>query len=336
VADAVVKGVPGIDAENAYARLRAAAMDPVAPAGGRGGRNEVERYMQFGYVPTTGGRSVSLTVEYAHDDYALSNLARFLGHNDDADVLAARAHSWRALVDPGVGGFPRGKREDGTWDTLPFQPEDFSEYFAEATSWQTLFGAPHDVEGLMLVLGGREAAVEKLRVFCQNGRDEFEAPREDPLAFGTFMHPWLWPSNEPSLHIPYMFAQLGRPDLTQQWVTWMRRNYFSDEPAGVPGNDDGGTMGAWVVFTALGFYPVPGGTEYVVGTPLFPRAHLKVVGGEFTVEAVGVSDENVYVQKATLNGVELTEPRFHHADIHAGCALRLEMGPSPARWGVLP
>ncbi|MBI5493567.1 MAG: glycoside hydrolase family 92 protein, partial [Deltaproteobacteria bacterium] len=332
VADACVKGVPRVECEAAWLILRAAALDSTEPVGGRGGRGDVVPYMDLGYVPASRGRAASQTIEYAYGDFALANLAAALGHDEDAAELWTRAQSWRNAFDPAVG-FVRNRNDDGTFPAGDFSPTAFTDDYAEANAWQTTFGALHDPDGLALLLGGREAAIAKLTEFMQKGREDFEAPRSDEYLFASRMRPYFWPSNQPSIHVPYLFALLGRPDLTQEWVRWTMAHYYADTPEGLPGNDDGGTMSAWYVFSALGFYPLPGSDVYVVGTPLFRRAAIRVGDGVFTVEADGVSDENLYVQAVRLNGAVLAAPTFRHADLRAGGTLRFTMGPAPSSWG---
>lgn len=332
LADAWVKGVTDFDAEGAYQILRAAAMDEAAPPGGRGGRGDVEPYMKLGYVPSSRNRSVSMTTEYANDDFGLAALAEGLGHADDAAALRARAVGYRALLDPETG-FLWAKDETGAWATAHVDPLVFSDEFAEANAWQSLWMVAEDIEGLAEAFGGREKLVAKAEEMFEKAREEHEEiDYSQPLSAGA-MRRWYWGANEPDIHAPYVFAQLGRPDLTQRWVAWCRAYLYTAGADGLPGNDDGGTMSAWFVWSALGIYPIPATDRYIVGAPLFPHAEIAVAGGTFTIDAPLVSDENVYVQSVKLNGAPLTRPEIRHADLAAGGALELEMGPSPSAWG---
>lgn len=255
VADALLRDVPDVAADVAWPILRAAAMDPTAPPGGRGGREHVEPYMQYGYVPSSVGRSASVTTEYAHDDFALANLAATLGADADAALLDERRLGWRELYDPAVG-FIRARNEDGTFPSGSF----------------------------------------------------------DPL--------------ELSINAAYLFAQAGRPDLTARWVRWIIDNLYADTPEGLAGNDDGGTLGAWYVFSALGLYPIPGSDRYVLGAPLFPQARVLVGGRELVILAEGVSDRNLFVQEVTLDGAPVG-PEITHAELVGASELRFVMGASP-------
>jgi predicted alpha-1,2-mannosidase len=335
LADSVVKGVDDFDVAAAWTILRAAALDPVAPAAGRGGRSDLELYMQYGYMPSSKGRPVSVTTEYAHDDFALGQLALALGHDADAAALATRSHGWKLLYDPATG-FLRARDEAGNWAIAPedFDPLAFTDDYAEANAWHSLWmvGA-HDADGLAELMGGRAAVIAKLEQFFDGAKADWDATIGDSAA-QALMRPYYWHGNEPDMNAAYLFAQLGRPDLTQTWVRWIETTLYTDGPEGLAGNDDGGTLSAWYVFSALGFYPVPGSDRYVVGAPLFPRARVRLAGGvELVVEAEGVSAENLYVQSVTLNGVPVDRPELTHAELAAGGTLRFVMGPQPSDWG---
>lgn len=329
VADAVLRGVPDVDAEAAWPILRAAAMDPVAPPGGRGGREHVELYMEYGYVPASVGRSASHTTEYAHDDFALGNLAAALGHDADAAALDARRTGWRALVDPAVGFIRAHDPETGFADD--FDPLELSDDYAEANAWHSLWmvGA-HDALGLVEALGGQAGFVAKLETFFEETRRDWETA--DPAA-ANFPRPYYWHGNEPDINAVYLFAQAGRPDLTQKWLRWLMDNYYTDGPDGLQGNDDGGTLASWYVLGALGVYPVPGSDRWILGAPRFPRARVLVGGRELVIEAEGISDEALYVQDVLLDGVPLDRAELTHAQLVAASELRFVMGSEPSGWG---
>src|SRR6185503_18585328 len=201
IADAVTRGVQGTGAELGWPLMRAAAMDPVAPPAGRAGRNDVETYMQYGYVPRSAGRSVSMTAEYSHDDYALAQLAGALGHTADRDALMARRLGWRMLYDPSVG-FLRGRNADGSFPTGSFDDLKWLDEYAEANAWQSLFEPGiHDPDGIAEVLGGREAAVAKLTTFFEKAAQEQMNGDE---AAGNFPAKYYWHGNEPDLNAPYL------------------------------------------------------------------------------------------------------------------------------------
>ncbi|MEP6860803.1 MAG: GH92 family glycosyl hydrolase [Deltaproteobacteria bacterium] len=299
IADAQLRGVPDSGAADAWATLRAAAMDPTAPAGGRGGRNDVEAYIQYGYVPDTTGRSVSETTEYAHDDFALANLAGALGNTADHDALLARSKGWRKLYDP-TTGFLRGRGSDGSVTSKPFDEFVWADDYAEADAWQSLWMAGvHDPDGIATILGGKDAAVAKLTEFFTQAKTDWET--SDPSA-ANFPRKWYWAGNEPDLNAPFLFGQLGHPELTDQWVRWVEDTIYTDQPDGVPGNDDGGAMGSWYVLATLGLYPVAGSDQWLIGMPRFVQARVTVGGHELLIVREG---NGTHVQSVTLDGADV-------------------------------
>lgn len=312
VADAMVKGIARGDAgfeARAWTLLRDAALAPTAPPLGRGGRDQVELYMQHGYVPASVSSSVSHTTEYAHDDVALANLGDALGYTADAATLRARSRGYRVLYDPAVG-FLRARTADGAF-VGTFDPLAMSDDYVEANAWHSLWmtGA-HDADGLAELLGGRDALVAKLETFFTEARRDWETA--DPSA-ANFPRPYYWHGNEPDINAAFLFAQVGRPDLTRRWARWIIDNLYGDRPDGLAGNDDGGTLGAWYVFAALGLYPVPGSELYVVSAPIFDRARIVVDGHELVIEAPGAATGAV--GEVTVDGVPLSGPYLTHAQL---------------------
>jgi len=332
VADAYVKGVPGFDAEAAYAILSAASLGTAEPTGGRGGMNNVIPYMQLGYVPGSVSGSVSWTIEYGQDDWALSQLAAGLGHTADATTLQTRSHGWQKLFDPATG-YLWSKNADGSWATTHGDPTEQTGDFDEANAAQSLWGPWYDVDGLATVLGGKDALVSTLEAFFENGKADYDSINwTEPLSAGT-TRKWYWGGNEPDIHAPYIFALAGHPELTQKWLPWIEGEVYTAGADGLPGNDDAGTMSAWLVFSMVGFYPVPGTDQYVVGAPAFTQSIVSVPGGTFTVSAPDASPENIYVTSVTLNGAPLATPLLHHADLKPGGTLVFQMGPTATTWG---
>ena len=329
VADAVARGV--IDhADAAWPLLRDAALAPTAPPTGRGGRDHVEPYMQYGYVPASVGRSVSHTTEYAHDDFALANLADHAGDTAAAATLRARAHGWRMLFDPAVG-FLRARNADGTFPAGSFDPLEMTDDYAEANAWHSLWMAGiHDPDGLAGLFGGRDGAIAKLTTFFTEARRDWD--QGDP-ASANFPRPYYWHGNEPDLNAAFLFAQLGRPDLTDEWARWIIDTHYTDTPAGVAGNDDGGTLGAWYVFAALGLYPVAGSADYVIAAPIFDRARITVGGHELIIDAPGASSARRYVTAVALDGAPVSVPRLTQADLASAHTLTFTMADAPGSWG---
>jgi predicted alpha-1,2-mannosidase len=378
IADAYVKGVmkdvrfqdgsdqaepTPWDAEDAYRRMRAAAMDVESPPGGRGGRSDVEPYMALGYVPSGKRGPVSQTTEFGNDDFALSQMAAALGHDEDAAALLSRAKSYRNLFDPaipcspqpsaadqegvcgevlarqdrGAGmrcGILRGKNADGSFSSVTSAGDKFTDDYVEATGFQSTWMAAHDPEGLAALYGGPEKAAETLEVFFQRSEEEYACiSRSNDIEWGKRRN-FYWASNEPDIHAPYLFSQIGRPDLAQKWARWAADAAYDASPDGLPGNDDGGTMSAWLVFNYLGIYPLAGSDRYIVAAPRFPRAKVKLPGGnELVIVADGVSRERSYASRVYWNDSPLERPEIRHGDLAKGGTLRFEMQSQPGTWG---
>jgi predicted alpha-1,2-mannosidase len=321
IADAITRGAIDSVPYQGKTKLFDAAMG----TGSLGGRDQVVPYMQLGYVPASGDRSVSVTTEYAHDDFALAQIAE----PAMKAALLERSHGWRKLYDPSVG-FLRARAADGTFSTAGFDPFAWLDEYAEANAWQSLFMAGiHDSEGIASILGGNAGAVAKLSTFFDEAKRDWETSDESAA---NFPRNYYWAGNETDLNAVFLFAQLGRPDLTQHWVRWLVDTMYSDQPSGVPGNDDGGTMGAWYVFATLGLYPVAGSDQWVVGAPLFPQARIAVGGKELVIEAVAASAGARYVASVELDGVPLDVARLTHAQLAGASLLRFVMSAEPTSW----
>jgi putative alpha-1,2-mannosidase len=227
------------------------------------------------------------------------------------------------LYDPTVD-FVRGRNADGSFPTGAFDPTVWLDDYAEADAWQSLFEAGiHDPDGVAAILGSTDAAIGKLTAFFEMAKTDWDA--SDPESSGNFPRRFYWAGNETDLNAAFLFAQLGRPDLTQKWVRWAIDTFFSDQPSGVPGNDDGGTMGAWYVFATLGLYPIAGSDRYVVAAPRFPQARVTVGGHELLVTAEGLSDSALYVKSVDLDGTPLTTPYLTQAQLDTASTLHFVM-----------
>jgi predicted alpha-1,2-mannosidase len=331
LADAWMRDVRDFDVEGAYAIARAAAMDVEEPPGGRGGRDAVVPYMDLGWVPAERNGSVSVTLEYAYNDFALAHLARVAGRDDDAEHLLDRSKGYRALYDPD-SGFLRGRLEDGSWSEDTFDPLRFGRDYVEANAWHSLFAA-HDAKGLETLLGGPAAFLDRLLFFFEEAEAIWEAYDPDDLLGPNLEQPYYWHANEPAIHVPFMFAQVGRPDLSARWARWAADTFYDDTPDGLPGNDDGGTMSAWWIYSAMGFYPLAGTDLYVVSAPRFPRMEVDVPGGTLVIEAEGAGEGHRYVASLDLDGRAVDTPWLRHADLAAGGVLRFVLAAEPTDWG---
>lgn len=325
IGDAVAKGLIDV-AEVGWPRLRAAALE--TPVGGRGGS---QPYLDLHYMPASTGRSVSNTTELSHDDFALIAVAEAAGATADAELLRTRRLGWRQLFDARVG-FLRARAADGEFAPLEdFDPTDETDEFAEANAWQSLWmSGSHDPDGLAELFGSPDGAIAKLTEMFELSADDWETA--DPSA-ANFPRPYYWHGNEPDIAAPFLFAQLGRPDLAQQWVRWVMTTQYSDTPEGLAGNDDGGTLASWYVFAALGVYPIPGSDRYIVGAPLFPRARVVVDGHELVIEAPGAGAAMPYVAAVTLDGAAVSVPELTHAQLTGASELVFTMSATPTTWG---
>ncbi len=316
LADAWVKGIRGWDGADAYARARAAAADPIAPPGGRGGRGDVEPYMDYGYVTSDRGRSVSQTLEYAHDDFALGEFARALGRGDDAAMFDARRKGYEKLWDPGSRAF-RAKSAAGVLAHPDDPPIQFTDEYAESNGLQMVWMVPHDPDGLAALFGGREAAVSALEDFFAKSKEDWDDLGPNDIQKHT-LRPYYAAANEPVIHVPFLFAQLGRPELAGRWARWAMRTYYAPTPDGLPGNDDGGTMSAWWIFAAMGIYPLPGSDRYILSAPLFPRMELDVPGGVLTIVGDGAGPDAFVPISVALDGAKIADATLRHADLGPG------------------
>lgn len=323
ITGAYARGFRDFDAEAAYAAMRDTAL---VGATSNGNRALQEQFRKLGYVATGLNRqSVSRTLDFSYDYWCVGAMAEMLGKHDDAAMFYKLGQSYKNIFDP-MTGFMRGKTEDGKWRE-PFRPdEEFSEDYTESDAWQATFNVMQDVQGLIDLYGGDEQFIAKLDALFTAPSNVLNSPPDITGMVGQDAQ-----GDEPSNHIPYLYAFAGAPWKTQHWVRKVAALY-NNTPQGIPGNDDCGQTSSWFVFAALGFYPVNAVTGvYVIGSPLVKRAslHNPAAGTTFTILADNNSPENMYIQSAELNGNELSRSWFTHADIVAGGELRFVMGNRP-------
>ena len=324
VADAVVKGDTGIDAERAYKAIYSTSMNE--------GRGNGLR-MQYGFIPydKTENKSVAFDMEFAIADAAAAAAARTVGKMEDARYFEERSHSYRHYFDSSTG-FIRPRNSEGGWRT-PFDPffsdHTFDDY-CEGNAWQYTWLVPHDVEGLAACYGGREQMIEKLdSLFTVSSEITGENASSDISGLiGQYAH-----GNEPSHHTLYIYSMLGQPWKCADKVREVLSTLYFDGEAGLSGNEDVGQMSAWYVMSALGFYQAePASARYWFGSPIVKEATFKVKGGEMHIVAENNSAENKYIQRVWLNGKEYRQPWISHSDLTAGGELRFEMGSEPTLW----
>lgn len=357
--DAFVKGQRGVDWAKAYEGLRKVATAETVLPDTRGPATDLDRfYYEHGFYPglqkgeseTVKGvnsvmrrQSVSVTLDAAYDDWCLSQLAKALGNREDAEYFAKRGQNYRKVFDVRSGFMiPR----DASGEFIEGINPKWSggqagrDYYTECNGWVNTFLVQHDIGGLIELVGGREKFIRKLDALFAEGYDgelKFVFLSQFPDSTGLIgQYPQ---GNEPAFHIPYLYCYAGAPWKTQKYVRQIMRTWYSDQPLGLPGDDDNGAMSSWYVFSAMGFYPVcPGRPYYVLGSPLFEECEIDVEGGKtFRIVANSVSSDNKYIQSAVLNGEPLNQPWFSHSTLIRGGTLTLQMGSEPnSIWGAGP
>lgn len=341
IADAMAKGIDGIDYEEALrAMLRDAEVSPGGDheAHGRGG---LEEYNRLGYIPYGIPRAGNRTVEYSFDDWAIARVAEQLGHEEIARRYYRQSDNWKNLwradyEHDGARGFIMPRDADGLWlDSLSFGHSRYQTpkfrytpitfegpwytpwwnmFFYEASSWEYSLSVPHDVPGLIEACGGEAAMLSRLDTF--------------------FGRPYYNVNNEPSFLTPCLYHWLGRPDLTGDRIREIIDTNFNDTPAGLPGNDDSGAMSSFLAFHMLGLYPNAGHDYYLIHSPIVPGATIYPPAGKpFKISTRNFSSKNKYIVGARLNGRDYPYSTISHADILNGGELELVMGPKPSDWG---
>lgn len=320
IADAWRKGIRGYDGHLALKAMMANANSD---------RYGLHGYRDKGFVSSdSSAESVSKTLEYAYDDWCISLIARDLGENEIAETFSHRAQSYKNLFDP-ESGFFRARR--GALWHFPFDPFEVNFNYTEANAWQYRFAAPQDVNGMMQLLGGRDKFAEQLDgLFSAQSKTTGREQADITGLIGQYVH-----GNEPSHHMAYLYNYAGQPWKTQQRVRQIMDGMYANQPDGLSGNEDCGQMSAWLVMSAMGFYPVtPGMPEYVFGTPWFEKTVIHLDNGkDFTLLAPDVSAKKFYIKGLTFNGKPWAKSWFTHKDLLSGGTFAFDMDKAPGRWG---
>ena len=352
MADAWAKGLR-FDLSTAYRGLRANSLDATLLPWRNGPRTAIDDfYSRRGYYPalrpgekeyisevdTTWERrqAVSVTTANSYSDWCIAQLAKVLNKTDDAALFLKRAANYRNVFRQDKG-FMWPKDSAGNW-IEPYDPRYADrKYFTENNAYIFNWDVKHDLQGLVTLMGGRAKAFDKLdHLFHEDiGMAKFNFFHILPDATGLVGEFQM--GNEPGFHIPYLYDYLGAPWKTQKRVHQLIDAFYSDTLFGMPGDEDGGGMSAFVVFSMMGFFPVTSGVPvYAVGSPFFASVTISLPGKKcFLVKTENFSEKNKYIQSATLNGKALTRPWFTHDDMKNGGTLTLVMGETPNRqWGV--
>jgi len=312
IADAILKGTAGFDHEQAYAAMKKSAYQQ---------QRGTPSYVQYGYVPHDHhGWSVTITLEYAFDDWCIAQVAKKLGKAEDEKAFLQRAGNYKNLFDA-ASGFFRSRNSDGKF-IEPFDPllseHGFEGQYIEGTAWQHSFFVPHDVAGLATLHGGRDKLIAKLDALF-NASSELHGDNTSVDVtglIGQYAH-----GNEPSHHIIYMYTELGAPDKAARWIRTVADSMYKNGPDGLTGNDDCGQMSAWFLWSCLGMYPMnPAGGEYVFGVPLIEKATVQLPGNrrlEITTRGK-VNDKKCSIEKVEWNGTEIPVKSIRHEQLMKG------------------
>ena len=331
IAEAIGKGIPGIDPEAAYRVMMKRAMDENFQGLGY--------YREVGYIPSDReGESISKCFEYCYNDWAIAHVAAKLGKHTEAEMLCERSKNYKPYFNK-ASGFMEPKLENGQW-AAPFDPIEMGHSkrwhdYTESNAWQTTFGIMHDPAGLIELFGGQAPFLTKLdSLFTVPSTLPADAPPDIDGLVGQYAH-----GNEPSHHIAYLYVYAGAPWKTQARVRSLLDTMYKADPNGMRGNEDVGQMSAWFILSALGFYPVdPVSGNYILGSPLVDRATVQVGNGkQLEIEVKRSDPKHAYVQSFTLNGKPQRQAWFRHADISSGGRIVFELGPEPKRdFGASP
>ncbi|MFA5832403.1 MAG: GH92 family glycosyl hydrolase [Bacteroidota bacterium] len=322
IADAFIKGNVSFDVVKA--------LDASVKTAQQKYYDGLEYYIAMGYIPDDkNSSSVSKTLEYAYDDWAIAQMAKKLGNEKVYNEFIKRSENFSNVFDASIG-FMRPKMSDGSFRKNFSVLETDGQGFIEGNSWNYSLHVPHNVPKLIQLLGGNKKFSNYLdSLFTMHLPDEFFAHNEDITRegiIGNYVH-----GNEPSHHVPYLYNWIGESWKTQEKVRKILNIKYSNTPDGLSGNDDCGQMSAWYIFSALGFYPVaPGSDQYSIGSPLVKSAKIKLENGKtLSINTKNQSPKNVYVQKIMLNGTEWKKNYFIHSDLMNGAAIVFEMGAKP-------
>lgn len=319
IVDAYFKGIP-VDAKKALEACVASATEK--------GR-QIDTYMELGYVPTSEegeSWSVSKTLEYAYNDWCIAKLAKELGETEIEETFAKRADNWKNLYDTSSTFF-RPKTKEGVFES-PFLAKAYTREFCESNAWQYFWFVPHNVDGLINTLG-KEKFTQKLdSMFTYYPTADDKLPIFSTGMIGQYAH-----GNEPSHHVAYLYNNIDQPWKTQEMVRKIIKTQYSTEPNGYCGNEDCGQMSAWLVFSAMGMYPInPADGVYSITSPFVEQAVVNLESGkQFKITTENQSEENKYIQSMTLNGKPYNKLTITHKEVMQGGELHFVLGANPKR-----
>ncbi|MEI6679327.1 MAG: GH92 family glycosyl hydrolase [Mariniphaga sp.] len=354
--DTYQKGIVNFEVEKAYEGLRKNATQATMLPWRSGPMCSLDSfYLKNGWYPALPADSVetvsrvdgfekrqavALTLEHSYDDWCLAQLAKALGKDSDYAYFMNRSKNYRNVFNPATG-FMAPKMANGKW-VEPFDPQlsggvGSRAYYAENNAWTWNFSVQQDLPDLINLLGGKEAFVKRLDALFNEPTQISKWQFMGQFPDATGLNGMFVAGNEPSLHIPYLYNYAGMPWKTQRRIREVMDMWFDDRPIGIPGDEDGGGLCSWYVFSAMGFFPaVPGSGEYAIGSPFFNSIKIQLPNGKaFQVLAENCSKKNKYIRSATLNGKELNRAFISHMNIIQGGKLHLVMSDKPNKnWGA--
>jgi len=335
IADAYLKGLRAGDDKTLYEGLLHGANN-VHPNYGSVGRLGWEHYNKLGYVPYDAGinENAARTLEYAYNDWCIYQMAKALNRpKKEIELYAKRSQNYRNLFDEETS-LMRGRNLDGSFAS-PFNPLKWGDAFTEGNSWHYTWSVFHDVQGLIDLMGGEKPFVKMLDsmfvvppVFDDSyyGFPIHEIREMQVMNMGNYAH-----GNQPVQHAIYLYNHAGQPWKAQYWLREVMNRMYQPTPDGYCGDEDNGQTSAFYVFSALGFYPVcPGSSEYILGSPLFKEATIRLENGNtVTLKAPNNSDKNRYINSLRINGVEATRNYLTFDELKQGATLEFDMQSTP-------
>lgn len=355
IADAWAKGIRGFDTQHAWNGLRKNAFEGTMLPWREGPATELDQfYHEKGWFPALDPgeeemvdavhpyekrQAVAVTLEHAYNNWCLAKLAETWDHPEDTAILNKRSLYYQNVFNPETG-FMAPRKSDGSW-VEPFDPKNSGgkgcrDYYAEVNAWNYLWSVQHDIAGLINLLGGERSFTKKLDelfTIAPDGYAKWASITNQPDATGLVGQFVM--GNEPGFHVPYLYTLAGEPWKTQKRVRQLMDTWFRNDVMGICGDEDGGALSAWYVFSAMGFYPVtPGKPEYTITSPIFEEIRISLENGkEFVIKAPGASSRNKYIHRVKLNDQSLNQLVLHHDDILSGSTLVLDLDEKPMKSG---
>ncbi|XOV94089.1 MAG: GH92 family glycosyl hydrolase [Bacteroidota bacterium] len=328
ISEAYQKGIRDFDVDFAYQNMKEIALNPMPKGSPFSGREGNASCRLYGYCPADSmDEAVSRTLEFAWSDYSIGLLAKELGKEEDASLFQKLAMNYKNTWNPETKFF-QARNADGQFDEH-FKPllltyvdgdETYTNDYVEGSAMQWRWAPFFDTKGLVDLFKSKDYFITELNQFFE---------QSDYTIGYWYPGSYYWHGNEPDIHTPYMFNYVGRPDLTQKWVRSILDTKYLNRYDGMDGNDDGGTLSAWYIFSALGFYPVAGTPVYQLGAPLFEKSVINIGKASLKIVARNYDPANIYVSQIHLNGVLLNRTWIMHDEIKDGGMIEFTMSAEP-------